>query len=170
MNYKIISDTHFFHKAIIEFCDRPLNHEQLMFDSMMQIAPDDVLLHLGDICMGKDEYIHETYIKPLKCRKWLIKGNHDHKSNTWYLHHGWDFVADVVKDKMFGKKILFSHVPQYWDGWYEVNIHGHFHNTDHRRNEPELNRCMNHMHRLYAPEYENYHVVNLEKFLNRFRK
>lgn len=151
----------------MEYCKRPANYEKLMFNSMMTLGEDDVLIHLGDICMGQDEAMHEKYIMPLKCHKWLVKGNHDHKSNTFFLKHGWGFVAEMFKEEMYGKKILFSHTPQVWDVWYDINIHGHFHNTDHRKNDPSFNCKLNNMQILYAPEYENYQVVSLEKLIKR---
>ena len=85
--------------------------------------------------MEKDDIVHKFIVDELKCKKILVKGNHDSKSNSWYLEHGWDFVCEEFKDTLYGKNILFSHYPKVWDGVYDLNIHGHFHNSDHRRHE-----------------------------------
>ena len=163
----ISTDTHFSHKKVIDFCDRPENYEELIWKGFQEIPDGSVLIHLGDVCMGDDEEKHQKYIAPLtNIKKILVKGNHDHKSNSWYLRNGWDFVCRQFKDKYFGKYILFSHMPQKDDGWYDINIHGHFHNTDHRSHEPELVAIKNDKQYLVAVEYTNYKPVRLETIIN----
>ena len=51
------SDTHFCHKKILEFCDRPWNsieeHDEALIDNWNSIiTPDDTVFHLGDFCFG----------------------------------------------------------------------------------------------------------------------
>ena len=173
MNIYLITDTHFNHKKVIEFCGRPENYEQLLYSSMNNVPEDSILLHLGDICIGQDNEVHEKFIKPLKCKKWLVKGNHDRKSDSWYYEHGWDVVADLITITRFKKQIIFSHKPTPLQSWfkgggkYPINIHGHFHNTDHRLIEPDMDRILTNNHKLLAVEYTNYQVVELSKFVNR---
>ena len=165
MKTYIISDTHFNHnKPMIEWCGRPKDFNDILWKNLNLIGDNDMLIHLGDICIGKDLETHDKLSK-FKFKKILVKGNHDRKSNNWYLEHGWDFVCEEFKDSFFGKNILFSHMPRVWDGVYDINIHGHFHNSDHRRHEPELLKIENGYQKLYAPEYENYYPLNLEKFI-----
>jgi calcineurin-like phosphoesterase family protein len=161
MKYYIISDTHLGHAEIIGYCGRPDNHEKLIVESMNLISDRDCLIHLGDICIGNDSDWHDC-IKHLKCRKILTKGNHDSKSYSWYMEHGWDFVCDVFKLKYCGKIICFSHKPQPWDGDWEINIHGHLHNLGHRDNEY---KNLKQWHRLYAPELMGYRPIELSKFI-----
>lgn len=172
MKFYLITDTHFNHKKIIEFCDRPENYEQLLFADMNNIPEDGVLLHLGDICIGRDAEVHEQYIMPLKCKKWLVKGNHDRKSNTWYYNHGWDVVVESMSIIQGGKHIFFSHkpivLPKTKSKYQAINIHGHFHNSDHRLYEPEMQRILTPAHKLLAIEYTNYRSVPLDKLLNKY--
>lgn len=160
----VTTDTHFNHRKLEEFTGRPSNFEEQIHKWLVRLTSDDVLIHLGDICIGRDEDMHQRYIEPLVCKKWLVKGNHDKKSNHWYLSHGWDFVATFIADTYFGKKILFSHVPQPI-GDYDLNIHGHFHNSDHRRREPELLAIYTDKHRLVALENTDLKPVILEHLL-----
>lgn len=161
----LITDTHFGHAAIKKWCKRPDNCDSLMLHNLSKmIGPGDVLIHLGDFCIGQDEIWHERFMA-IEGKKWLIKGNHEHKSNSWYLAHGWDFVGEVVKDTYFGHNVLFSHIPQYWDGWYDVNVHGHFHTSDHRRLEPEMQLRKNGYQKLLAVEAVGYKPVTLESFI-----
>lgn len=128
MNYYLTTDTHFNHTKMIEYCNRPENFEGIILENILKVVKDDdVLIHLGDICIGKDEENH-IFIQSLKCKKILVKGNHDNKSNQWYLEHGWDFVCDKFYMKFEGKIICFSHTPQKDNGDFDINIHGHFHN------------------------------------------
>jgi len=186
MKIWIITDTHFNHEKIKQYCGRPDNFEELLFKNMMKIDRNDVLIHLGDICIGKDAEMHEKYIRPLPFKKWLAKGNHDGKSDQWYLEHGWDFVASKFQGKYFGKTVVFSHQPQHYEeivdlqfgaGSFDINIHGHFHNTLHRllegkfivegekeRNEIDLKNLTS-RHKLLSVEETNYKPVLLEEFL-----
>lgn len=162
MKAYVISDTHFVDTKIIGYCNRPENHELVLLDGMSKITPTDMLIHLGDISMGEDETVHGLLRQTVKCRKVLVMGNHDSKSWSWYMEHGWDFVCDSFKLKYAGKIICFSHKPQPWDGDWEINVHGHLHNLGHRNNEfKELKKW----HRLYSPEIMGYRPIELEKFI-----
>lgn len=167
MKIWLITDTHLGHDAMIEYCGRPKDHSERILKNLSNtIKPKDLLIHLGDVCIGNEAEWHEKLMGATKnATHWLLRGNHDHKSNSWYLSHGWNFVGEVIKDTYFGKKILLSHMPQYWDGWYELNIHGHFHNSDHRRYEEELVWRKNGYQKLYAIEYTNLMPVTLEYFI-----
>ena len=167
MKIYLITDTHFNHHKMIEYCGRPENYEQLLYSSMKNVPEDSILIHLGDICIGNDLEVHEKYIKPLKCKKWLIKGNHDRKSDSWYYEHGWDVVCKSMTLVRFNKNIIFTHKPTIIinEKRETINIHGHFHNTNHRLQEKELKEIITNNHKLLAVEYTNYSVVDLEKFI-----
>ena len=166
----LISDTHFGHEAMLEYCGRPKGFEELLIKSISKLDETDTLIHLGDICIGNDEHWHNEFMTAAKCNMVLVRGNHDKKSNKWYYEHGWHFVCRQFKDKFFGKKVLFSHMPQVWDGDYEMNIHGHFHNSDHRRHEPELFAIRNGYQKLIAVEYTDYKPVPLRGVVEEYDK
>lgn len=187
MNIYLTTDTHFFHDKMPLYCGRPENHTEITGNNLLNanFGPDDVLIHLGDVCVGNDEKAHELYIAPLRCKKWLVRGNHDSKTNLWYLSHGWDWVGFKFQDRLFGKNILFSHTPvEYRETpsllWgsdaFDLNIHGHYHNTLHRLkqgkwvtpDEEARNVELKHItdrHKLLAIEYTDYKPVLLEKFI-----
>lgn len=127
------TDSHFGHEKIKEYCGRPDNFEEIIFNGLNAIPEKDSLVHLGDICMGKDREMHDKYIIPLKCFKILIRGNHDKKSASWYLNNGWDRVLDeLVLVTPSGKQVLFTHQPRPDTSGYSFNVHGHFHNKQFR--------------------------------------
>jgi len=79
MSIYIISDTHFNHKNMIEYCGRPENFEDLIWENLKKIPSDAQLFHLGDICLGKDIEVHQR-LSTYPFNKTLISGNHDKKS------------------------------------------------------------------------------------------
>jgi calcineurin-like phosphoesterase family protein len=158
----VVSDPHFKHLKIVEYCGRPENHEKRIHTGYSQIKKEDCLICLGDLSMGHEEEVYQEYIKPLQCRKILVKGNHDSKSWSWYMEHGWDFVCDAFRLKYAGKIIMFSHIPQPWDGVWEINVHGHLHNLG---NRDKYFKELKQWHRLYAPELMQYHPIELGKFI-----
>ena len=165
MKIWLTTDTHFGHAKMLEYENRPRDFEKKIFKPLSQIPREDTLIHLGDVCMGQDASNHGAWIFPLACNKVLVLGNHDKKSHNWYMEHGWNFVCDGLRLKMFGKKILLTHRPQADDGWYDINIHGHFHSNDHRSQEPEIQSIYTEKHKLLALELNNYQPVLLSKFM-----
>ena len=167
MKYWLTTDTHFNHGAIKEYCGRPDDYEERILKGLCSIPHNDVLIHLGDVCLGKDEEMHKHFIKPFSYKKILVRGNHDKKSDNWYLAHGWDWVCKTMEIERMGKRILFSHRPMVWNGYWTINIHGHFHNTNHRRDEPGMNRDLLAGQHLLALEYNNYKPWILDSILEK---
>lgn len=169
MKIWLTTDTHFGHEKVKEYCGRPDNHESLIHEGLKRIPCGDLLIHLGDVCIGNDEKHHRKYIIPLDCKTLLIRGNHDKKSNGWYLEHGWDVVLDSAILETFGKRILFSHqpTPKKKAGEVDLNIHGHFHNKDFRLDEfTERYEYDPMFHSRLAVELTKYQPVTLEHIVN----
>lgn len=164
MKVYLTTDTHFGHDAIIEYCGRPQDHEKRILNGWKNLKESHILIHLGDICWYDNKGIHEKYIAPLKCKKILIKGNHDKKSYAWYMNHGWDFACDSFTMRSHGLHIIFSHKPLSWDGYFDVNIHGHLHNT--RHHEDKLLGIQQHGCYGLSIEIEDYKLVPLDKILS----
>jgi calcineurin-like phosphoesterase family protein len=103
MEYWIITDTHFGHDNIIKYCGRPPEYSKMILKNISDtVNQGEVLVHLGDFCIGNDVYWHGEFMRQSHCKKWLIRGNHDSKTNGWYLDHGWDFVGCSVGIEVFG--------------------------------------------------------------------
>jgi len=140
MKIAIGADWHFGHDKLVEKAGRPEDFAQRIIKGIERACLSaDVLLCLGDVCIGNDAYHHCVLWQATKwsnIKRWLILGNHDRKTKTWYLQSGWDFVADELYLNIHGLRILFTHRPQP-PGDYDLNIHGHLHNTGHH---PECGR------------------------------
>ena len=164
MTILLTTDSHFNHQKILQYCDRPNDFEERLVKGFSLLNEDDILFHLGDICIGADQDVHDNIIQKIKAKKILVRGNHDKKSNSWYLRNGWDFVCTNFFDKYHGVKVLFSHRPVAWDGVFDINIHGHLHNLAHR--PEEKGNCMNH---LISLEIDGYIPLTLRSVLEKIR-
>jgi len=167
MKYWVISDTHFGHEKLVEITSRPNNFESIIINKVKKlIQPDDILIHLGDICINDDEYWNKYFTSSFYCKKWLTIGNHDKKNINWYLNNGWDFVANSFTINKYGHNILFSHFPEKEKG-YTLNIHGHLHNNRHL-NDIEIIESLNDKQFLLALEQTNYSPLNLQSIIKKF--
>ncbi len=135
MKYYITSDTHFNHEMLQQHGYREVGNEEVILDNLKKTS-GDVLLHLGDFAIGEDEYYHERFMLATSGfkKKILVRGNHDNKSYSWYYDHRWDFVCETMRLRVFGKEILFSHMPIIAENVetppylkVDMNLHGHLH-------------------------------------------
>jgi calcineurin-like phosphoesterase family protein len=133
VKYWVITDTHFNHANLIKLGHRPADFEQQIIVSLSVIQAEDVLIHLGDVAMGQAGEGHTRFLTalPKETRKILVIGNHDAKSNSWFLRQGWTWACKRFSGKYFGRKVKFSHEPSQVHYPY-VNIHGHTHGNGHR--------------------------------------
>lgn len=161
----ISTDTHLGHKNIIKYCNRPENHEELILGNLGLLQDGDELIHLGDVCMGRDEYWNTEYLSRLYgTTKVLVRGNHDPKSREWYLDVGWDAVVDSLLIKHNGKMVWLTHHPSK-ERVGDINIHGHMHNNEHRMSDEMKQWYDPTYHRLHAIENAEYKPVRLDNLI-----
>jgi calcineurin-like phosphoesterase family protein len=181
MNVFITSDTHFNHQNIATYCDRPPDFTEIIIKRWHEtVKPEDLIIHLGDVQIGKKS----DWIMPsLPGRKILVRGNHDQQwSNTRWMSAGFDFSCDG----MLFRNCWLSHEPaEKLPEGAILNLHGHLHNiwhgfhpNDPKRGEMEdkyLGETLMTMHkrlhnpwqRLFAIEYTNYRPVNFDDFVSK---
>jgi calcineurin-like phosphoesterase family protein len=75
------SDTHFGHKNIIKYTDRPFNNVKEMDEILInrwneKVGENDLVFHLGDFALGKEADC-QRILERLNGHKVLIKGNHE---------------------------------------------------------------------------------------------
>jgi calcineurin-like phosphoesterase family protein len=114
-------------RNIIGYCNRPFDSLWYMNYKIIRrwnekVAPDDIVYHLGDFCMGNKEKTN-MFRKQLNGYIILLKGNHDKHSDNWFLDAGFNEVTDK---QIQYKDYIFSHYPitQYST---KINVHGHIH-------------------------------------------
>ena len=134
------SDTHFSHKNIIRFCDRPFETIEEMDEAMVEawnnkVGPDDTVFHLGDVCWGGSE--NWKVLDRLNGHIHLIVGNHDVKNlRQSYMKHfeSISFQKQIVVE---GRSIYLNHYPLLtWGGLYRDDadkvwqLFGHVHSQE----------------------------------------
>ncbi|MFC6872893.1 metallophosphoesterase [Halobellus marinus] len=132
MSRFVISDHHFGHANIIDYCDRPFSSpgemDSVLLDRHYEtVGADDLLVHLGDVAMDmRDGEETIDYFQRLD-GDLLIRGNHDvgldpadapfPVLDSCTLEHGeFQFYCTHRPED----------VPDDWDGWV---LHGHHHNN-----------------------------------------
>jgi len=174
MNMKIYctSDTHFGHDRLIQF-GRPEGFTELELNRLRKLE-GDLLIHCGDFCIGNDEVWMEQFREAASGFKKivLVRGNHDGKSDFWYMARGFDMVVQSMSLKMFGKHILFTHIPAGKTSLlaghhepYDFNVHGHLHGNTHREDHRTAADYDPAFHKDLAPELHNYSPVPLNVIL-----
>lgn len=163
MKVWIISDTHWNHKKILEYENRPANFNEIIIERWNKVVRDtDLVIHLGDVILGHDGDL-PGIMAQLRGRKVLCRGNHDHKSDIWFMERGFAFACDYF----VYKHIAYSHVPITplpTDAQY--NIHGHFHRGVHRG--PNVVRDDYYDAKYYRENQDKYHLIQIEDTLAPF--
>lgn len=153
----IISDYHFNHKRIIQYCDRPFSNVNHMNNEMIKrwkntVSNKDKIFVLGDIGFGTtDEMIR--LMKGLTGYKILVRGNHDKSFNDGALMK-MGFSEIYKYPIILEEKYILSHYPlEAVVGSNMVNIHGHIHDKTTEHSE-QYNVCV---------EHHNYTPINFKK-------
>lgn len=131
------SDTHFFHRAIIQYCKRPFQSPAEMNEAIVhiwnqQVSKTDRVYHLGDVSFGGAS---ETFqlLAQLNGEICLITGNHDDALiDNPYLCERFHFVKPYHEEKIHGQHIVLCHYPiLQWNyaqrgSWH---LYGHTHGS-----------------------------------------
>ncbi|MBQ7541169.1 MAG: metallophosphoesterase [Clostridia bacterium] len=125
-----IADTHFGDSSIFRYENRPFASVREMDEEMIArwnaaVQNEDVVYVLGDF--GADGREAET-LSRLNGTKYLIKGNHDTKSNAEYRAFGFAEVYDhpILLDSFW----ILSHDAVYVNtNMPYANLFGHVHNS-----------------------------------------
>ena len=140
------SDSHFFHKNVIEYCKRPYDNIESMNEAMIaewnsKVKPDDIVYHTGDFSFAKKVSKTLDIINRLNGRIFLIKGNHDYSSFIKAIRNMDKFIdiRDLYKLKVKDpdtpsgtQEIILCHYAlEVWEhshygSWH---LHGHSHGT-----------------------------------------
>lgn len=133
------ADSHFGHKNVIKFCERPFNSSHEMTMHMIEawnsvVNPDDTIYHLGDFIFSLTRKWSYRLLEKLNGKIIIIKGNHDReKELNYYLNNGlidsWHYSQELSY-VYNGKNYNFSlsHYPHYPLKTSDlICLHGHVH-------------------------------------------
>lgn len=136
------SDTHFGHKAIMDYCKRPFSsvdemNEKLVSNWNELVSDDCTVFHLGDFAFGGLPFWEDIRSR-LRGRIILIWGNHDWRQNLRNrarLEAMFDVIELEMIIHMDGHPIILNHYPLLcYSGSYNHSIwalHGHVHQGPH---------------------------------------
>ena len=127
------SDTHFGHRNIIKYCQRPFSCIEEMDDALIAnwnrvVGKDDIIFHLGDFAMGGSAE-WSRLLQKLNGKIYLILGNHDLKT----IGAGFSRLEGVAMQMLInvkGQIIYLNHYPflcyggAYRNTW---QLYGHVH-------------------------------------------
>lgn len=130
------SDTHYGHRNIIEYCQRPFSSTEEMDEAMIErwngvVQPGDTVYHLGDFSFHTDRKVIETVLTRLKGQKHLILGNHDEKRPARDNSH-WASVGHYKRIKIGERRIVLMHYAmKVWHGSHKGawQLYGHSHGS-----------------------------------------
>lgn len=132
------SDTHAWHKNILNFENRPYASVEEMTKDMIekwneQVSDEDIVYHLGDLCLGNFDQTVDV-LKQLNGKIILIKGNHDHSKyykkivemGLLHEYHEVGITLNYNKNQMWLTHYPFEIGlrPRKW------SIHGHIHGME----------------------------------------
>lgn len=124
-----LSDVHFNHKKVIEYCDRPYTSVEEMNNAIIDswnkyINPTDEVYFIGDFGINKQEVFNTDILNKLNGEKHIILGNHDfgfsrlhcnkniEQINNKYLKAGWKSVQVIKHLKLNNEyNVICAHLP-----------------------------------------------------------
>lgn len=129
------SDTHFNHKNILNFTNRPFTSIEEHDESLIQmwnemVRPNDRVYHAGDFSFGSVQKTKEI-LQRLNGQIYLILGNHD---NNIYSNKQFFVSITAYKEiKVDKQKIILFHYPiaewnkAHYGSWH---LYGHVHGSN----------------------------------------
>jgi calcineurin-like phosphoesterase family protein len=142
IKFYITSDTHFGHKNILEYSDRPFSDvnemDEYMIDSWNSVvSPQDIVFHLGDFAFLRPNRVIEI-LSRLSGTIYFVYGNHDrvmrnpivtdYSKQTKKIR----YAADVFECKYKKDYLFMSHYAhRIWNRSHRGSIHfyGHSHGS-----------------------------------------
>ena len=179
------SDTHFNHKNIIRYCNRPWNggkdtdgqlivsddnvkemNEAIISAWNKVVPPNALVWHLGDFALGDRSKIPEIVAR-LNGRINLVLGNHDHKDVKRFFDAGFNRVYD--HPVLINKFVVLTHEPLEFlnANCLFFQIFGHVHDSEHYQTWSKTGACVCVERHDYAPVpwtkiYDKYNEFNVK--------
>lgn len=141
-----ISDTHFGHKNIITYDQRPFTFVEEM-DAVMikkwneRVTKKDVVYILGDFSWHRTEKTIEI-LQQLNGRKRLIRGNHDRVRSAAVKKY-FESIKDYDEIKIGDQKIILCHYSMpFYNSRFSgaILFHGHTHRNDEHLQELKIEK------------------------------
>lgn len=177
----LTSDTHFGHRNIIKYCNRPwnsgkdLNGELIVTDEDVLamdneliarwnsvVGKDDLVWHLGDFALGGKE-VAERVFPQLNGRINLVMGNHDHWKIKWYYDLGFNRVYD--RKVIINDFVVLTHAPLHFlnNNTPFFQCFGHIHDSSVYQTWTKTSCCV-------CVERHNYTPVSWKMIMQKYKE
>ena len=129
------SDTHFGHKNILKYCNRPFGSVSEMDDTLIRnwnkvVDENSLVFHLGDFNFGGINFFKKIR-EQLNGHIVLIRGNHDTLPYKYDLTSYFEVIVPQLKIRLDQRTIYMNHFPYlcFSDGLVEnvIQLFGHVH-------------------------------------------
>lgn len=160
----IIADTHFGHKNIITYENRPFADVDEMDGCLIDnwnsvVGKNDKIYILGDFALTSKERLAEI-VHQLNGYKILILGNHD--NYTVELYHGVGFNVVSPYPIIVNDWFILSHQPLYINANMPyANIFGHVHGNKQYRDFSKQSFCASCERTNFAPVELDYAIAKM---------
>lgn len=171
------SDTHFGHKNIIKFCDRPWNTTEEMDEGLIEnwnsvVDKNDIVFHLGDFAFSSNGK-WKGLIERLNGKIHLILGNHDGSRYPGdNIMSNFESVQQQAVLKIDNRKIYLNHFPILcYDGTYKSKdslvwqLFGHVHTQKDKIIGKDFDRLQHIMPTQYdvGVDFNDYKPISFEE-------
>ncbi len=165
----IIADTHFGHKNVIKYGNRPFNNVEEMDQRLIElwnsvVSKDDLVYLLGDFTLARKIDTIKSLVSKLNGRKILIMGNHDTRKPKDYIECG--FEVATRRAMMVEPGVILMHEPFADASLIAPNyiyFFGHVHNK--KTLMDDYPNCM-----CVSVERINYRPIDLDKCIGELRR
>jgi calcineurin-like phosphoesterase family protein len=151
MDYWFIGCTHWGHRNIIKYQNRPFSSleemdEKMIFNWNERVKDTDIIYHLGDFIFGRNNSDFDRIFNRLKGKIILIKGNHE--SLAWANRDRFFEHYDSYKEiKINNQHIVLSHYPLLvWNRKHHGSImlcsHSHYNLSVTRKEGTEIGKIL----------------------------
>jgi len=140
-------------------------HDTLIANWNTKVTDDDTIYHLGDLTFGRFDET-KVIIDQLRGKKILVKGNHDQRSNTWYINLGFSEVFTFLKLDYNEYILLLTHKPttselfEQFKSDNTIGCFGHIHNEPILLNSSKF-KCV-------SVERINYTPISIDRLLTSY--
>ena len=128
------ADTHFGHKGVIDYCNRPFDSVEQMDEALIsnwneKVEKSDTIYILGDMFFGTKEHAIKI-LNRLKGQKFLIYGNHDSRLRSGAFEKFFQWRGDIKEMKHEGTRFVLCHFAmRTWHKQHKgaIQLYGHSH-------------------------------------------
>lgn len=132
-------------------------HNQLLIDAWNSVVgPNDIVFFLGDFSLSRNVELIRGWASKLNGRKRMIMGNHDTRTEAFYMSCGFESVSKYPV--LYNHHIFLSHQPlprEVVPAGY-INFFGHVHSNDEFNWERGRCVCVEHLKDFVPIRIDNY--------------